>query len=248
MPTQACKRHIIRGVAAYIVKGYAMKRASGIILPLWSLPSPYGVGTMGQAAKDFVDFLADASQSWWQVLPVGPTSYGDSPYQSPSAFAGNPYFIDLDLLVADGLLTQAEVDAPNWGDDPARVDYGLLCGNRLDLLRLACDRGWRRDESAVCAFVRENEDWLPDYALFMSIKRRFGMVAWYTWPDEEIRLHRPAAIARYARELDDDVRLFTYVQYLFFKQWSELRAYAHGRGVGIFGDMPIYVALDSADV
>ena len=225
-----------------------MKRSSGIILPLFSLPSPYGVGTMGQAARDFVDFLDEADQSWWQVLPVGPTSSGDSPYQSPSAFAGNPYFIDLDLLVADGLLTKQEIDACNWGDNPSRVDYGLLYQYRLDLLRLACERGWQRDSADVQAFARENKDWLEDYALFMAIKRHFGMVAWYEWPDKEARLHEQDALARYARELDADVRLFTYVQYLFFKQWAALRAYAHEHGVGIFGDMPIYVALDSADV
>ena len=225
-----------------------MKRASGIILPVFSLPSPYGVGTLGKAARDFVDFLADARQSWWQVLPVGPTSYGDSPYQSPSAFAGNPYFVDLDLLVADGLLTQAEIEAPNWGDDPARVDYGALYESRLDLLRRACGRGWQRDADDVAAFARDNADWLGDYVLFMAVKRHFGMASWYTWPDEDIRLHDADACRRYERELDDDVRLFTYVQYLFFRQWEALRAYAHERGVGIFGDMPIYVALDSADV
>ncbi|MBR3317827.1 MAG: 4-alpha-glucanotransferase [Atopobiaceae bacterium] len=225
-----------------------MKRASGIILPLFSLPSPYGVGTMGKAARDFVDFLAAAKQSWWQVLPVAPTSHGDSPYQSPSAFAGNPYFVDLDMLVADGLITKAEAEAPTWGDDPTRVDYAALYENRLDLLRLACERGWERDQAAVQSFASENADWLEDYALFMAIKRHFGMAAWYAWPDDEIRLHRKNACRRYARELDDDVRLFTYVQYLFFSQWKELRDYAHSRNVRIFGDMPIYVALDSADV
>ena len=225
-----------------------MERTSGIILPLFSLPSPYGVGTLGKAARDFVDFLADAKQSWWQVLPVGPTSYGDSPYQSPSAFAGNPYFVDLDLLVADGLLTKAEVEAPSWGANPSRVDYGLLYENRLDLLRLACERGWQRDLSEVQAFAQENADWLDDYALFMALKRHFSMAAWYTWPDEDIRLHRLDACARYGNELASDVRLFTYVQYLFFMQWESLRSYAHAHGIGIFGDMPIYVALDSADV
>ena len=225
-----------------------MERASGIILPIFSLPSPYGIGTMGKAARDFVDFLAKTGQTWWQVLPVGPTGYGDSPYQSPSAFAGNPYFVDLDLLVADGLLTQAEVDAPNWGGDPTRVDYGLLYKNRLELLRLACERGWERDAAGVREFEKKNAGWLGDYALFMAAKRCFGMAPWYAWPDEEIRLHAPAAIKRYSVELEADVRLFTYVQYLFFTQWNSLRAYAHARGVRIFGDMPIYVALDSADV
>ena len=225
-----------------------MRRSSGIILPVFSLPSPYGVGTVGKAARDFVDFLAEANQSWWQVLPVGPTSAGDSPYQSPSAFAGNPYLIDLDLLVADGLLAKQEIDACDWGSNPGRVDYGLLYRNRLDLLRRACDRGWERDRAGVQAFAAENADWLQDYALFMAIKRHFGMVSWLEWPDDEARMHRRDALARYARELDADVRLFTYVQYLFYKQWAELRAYARERGVGIFGDMPIYVALDSADV
>jgi len=225
-----------------------MKRASGIVLPLFSLPSPYGIGTMGKAAKGFVDFLADARQSWWQVLPVGPTSYGDSPYQSPSAFAGNPNFVDLDLLVADGLLTKAEIESREWGEDPSCVDYELLYENRLDLLRLACDRGWRRDLADVQAFAQENADWLDDYALFMAVKRHFCMAAWYTWPDEGIRLHGQDACLHYRRELAADVRLFTFVQYLFFKQWNELRSYAHDHDVGIFGDMPIYVALDSADV
>ena len=146
-----------------------MKRASGIILPVFSLPSPYGVGTLGKAARDFVDFLADARQSWWQVLPVGPTSYGDSPYQSPSAFAGNPYFVDLDLLVADGLLTQAEIEAPNWGDDPARVDYGALYESRLDLLRRACGRGWQRDADDVAAFARQ--EGLTGHARSVTIRK-----------------------------------------------------------------------------
>lgn len=203
---------------------------------------------MGQAARDFIDFLAAAGQSWWQVLPVGPTSAGDSPYQSPSAFAGNPYFIDLDLLVTDGLLSRQEIDACDWGSDPGRVDYGLLYQNRLPLLRLACERGWQRDHADVQAFAKENADWLEDYALFMAIKRHFGMIPWYEWPDDEARMHWPDALTRYAHELDNDVRLFTYVQYLFFGQWAALRAYAHKRGVRIFGDMPIYVALDSADV
>lgn len=224
-----------------------MKRSSGIILPLFSLPSPYGVGTLGRAARDFVDFLAEANQSWWQMLPVGPTGAGDSPYQSPSAFAGNALFIDLDLLVVDGLLTQQEIDACEWGNDPSRVNYGLVNQNRQDLLRLACERGWQRDLAAVQTFAEENEDWLEDYALFMAMKRHFGMAPWYEWPDEA-RLHKQDALARFARELDADVRLFTYTQYLFFKQWADLRSYAHERGVGIFGDMPIYVALDSADV
>ena len=225
-----------------------IQRSSGILMPIFSLPSPYGIGTMGAAARDFVDFLAEAGQSWWQILPVGPTSYGDSPYQSPSTFAGNPYFIDLDWLVEDGLLEQAEIDALSWGSDPERVDYGIMYENRFILLQKATDRGWERDADKVAAFERDNAGWLPDYALFMALKRHFDMRCWLEWPDEAVRLRRPEALEQYRTELAADIRLFTYIQYLFFTQWSDLRAYAHEKGVGIIGDLPIYVALDSVDV
>ncbi|MBR0447734.1 MAG: 4-alpha-glucanotransferase [Clostridia bacterium] len=225
-----------------------MKRSSGILMGIFSLPSPYGIGTLGAAARDFVDFLAASGQTWWQMLPVGPTSYGDSPYQSPSTFAGNPYFIDLDMLVEDGLLMQEEIDALSWGDDPACVDYGLLYQNRYVLLQKATDRGWKRDQKEVAAFVKDNENWLPDYALFMALKRHFDMVCWLDWADEDIRLRKPAAMAKYRKMLDKDVCLFTYIQYLFYKQWNALRDYAHEKGIGIIGDLPIYVALDSVDV
>ena len=217
-------------------------------MPISSLPSPHGIGTLGAEARKFVDFLADAGQSWWQILPVGPTSYGDSPYQSFSAYAGNPYLIDLDLLCEDGLLTPAEVNAVSWGTDPARVDYSAIYNGRFPLLHLATERGWERDADKVKAFSEENDAWLPDYALFMALKRHFGMSAWTEWPDEDIRLRRPEAVARYREELADDIRLFTYIQYLFFRQWEALRSYAHEKGIGIIGDLPIYVAMDSADV
>ena len=225
-----------------------MKRSSGIILPVYALPSPYGVGSLGQAALDFVDFLVDAGQAWWQMLPVGPTSYGDSPYQSPSTFAGNPYFIDLDALVADGLLEQAEVDAVDWGNDPACVDYSGLFEKRPALLRRAYERGWKRDGASVEAFRAKNASWLEDYALFMAVKRHFGMATWTEWPDEAIRLREPSAITRYRDLLADEVHYNVYVQFLFFKQWERLHDYARDKGVGLMGDMPIYVALDSADV
>ena len=225
-----------------------IKRSSGILMPIFALPSPYGIGTLGKAARDFVDFLADAGQAWWQILPVGPTSYGDSPYQSPSTYAGNPYFIDLDLLKEDGLLTQAEIDAVNWGDNPAKVDYGLLYENRYVLLKKAMERGWERDQKAITAFAEENAAWLPDYALFMALKKYFGMASWLQWPDQNARLRKPDTLEKYRNLLEADIRLYTYLQYLFFKQWSSLREYAHKKGIGIIGDMPIYVALDSADV
>jgi len=224
-----------------------MERSSGILMPISSLPSPYGIGTLGREAYKYIDFLAAAGQKYWQILPVGPTSYGDSPYQSPSAYAGNPYFIDLDMLVEDGLLLKEEISDINWGDDPARVDYGRLYEYRFPLLKTAAERGWRRDKEQAEAFAAENA-WLEDYAFFMALKRHFGMLSWQEWPDEDIRLRKPEAMERYRRDLQADIRLFTYIQYLFFQQWGKLRAYAHEHGVSIIGDLPIYVALDSADV
>ena len=224
-----------------------MKRSSGILMPISSLPSAYGIGTLGKEAYDFVDFLAEAGQAWWQILPVGPTSYGDSPYQSLSTYAGNPYFIDLDILCQEGLLDAGELKRVNWGDDPTHVDYGKIYENRYHFLQKATDRGWKKDAEAVAAFEAENANWLPDYALFMALKRRFDMQSWTEW-EEDIRLHRSEAVEKYRVELADDVRLFTYIQFLFFKQWTALRDYAHKKGIGIIGDMPIYVAMDSADV
>ena len=217
-------------------------------MPVSALPSPYGIGTLGQEAYDFVDFLAAAKHYWWQMLPVGPTSYGDSPYQSFSTYAGNPYFVDLVTLRDDGLLTQAELDAMDWGSDPVHVDYEKIYRSRFVVLEKAMQRGWARDEKAILDFAKENARWLDDYVLFMALKRRYGMVAWTEWPDEDVRLHRPAAVERCRKELAEDIRLFTYIQYLFYQQWDKLREYAHSKGVGIIGDMPIYVAMDSADV
>ncbi len=225
-----------------------MERAAGILLSLSSLPSPHGIGTMGEEARQFVDFLADAGQKYWQLLPVGPISYGDSPYQSFSAFAGNPYYIDLDALVSDGLLTAEEVAAPFWGDDPEQVDYGAVYAARFELLEKAFDRGWKADRIAVASFAAKNRSWLPDYALFMALKRHFGMAAWTAWPLADIRLRKPAAVERWTQELDRDVRFFTYLQYLFRKQWDALKEYAGKKGIQLIGDLPIYVALDSADV
>lgn len=225
-----------------------MDRSAGILMPISSLPSPYGIGTFGKAAYRFADFLHEAGQKYWQLLPLGPTSYGDSPYQAFSTFAGNPYFIDLDTLIADELLTQTEVDACAWGTEPRYVDYGKIYESRFALLEKAKARGWSRDREAVAAFEAENARWLPDYALFMALKRRFGMKSWTEWPDEGARLHTPEAVARYRVELREDVELFTYIQFLFFRQWSALKHYINGLGIRIIGDIPIYVAMDSSDV
>ena len=224
-----------------------MKRSSGILLPVTALSGPYGIGTLGRAAYDFVDFLAAAEQSWWQVLPVGPTGYGDSPYQSFSTFAGNPYLIDLDLLADDGLLERAELEKIDWGGDPGRVDYGKIYAGRFAVLQKAAARGKERFENEVQRFVQAQRAWLPDYALFMALKRHFGMRPWSAWP-EDARLRRPEALEHYRAALHEDVELFEWIQFLFFRQWAALREYAHGHGVGIIGDLPVYVAMDSADV
>ena len=216
-------------------------------MPLFSLPSPYGIGTMGSAAREFVDFLSSAGQKYWQMLPVGPISYGDSPYQSFSSFAGNPYYVDIELLIEDGLLTKEEADAADFGDDPCKVDYGKLYNNRLGLLRKAAARGIPRDRKAFNAFIMEKE-WLPDYALFMALKQHYGMRPWPEWTDEDIRLHQPEACARWNKDLFEDVEVFEYIQFLFYKQWNDLKTYTNDAGISIIGDIPIYIALDSAEV
>ncbi len=225
-----------------------MERSSGILLPISSLPSPYGIGTLGKAAYDFIDFLEKSEQKWWQILPVGPTSYGDSPYQSFSSFAGNPYFIDLDMLCREGLLSKNEVKEMDWGSRLDTIDYEKIYQNRFVLLEKVKQRGWNKDALKVRAFQEENKRWLLDYALFMALKRYFGMKAWTEWEDENIRLRKPDAMAYYRQKLSKDIELFIYIQYLFYKQWDALRWYAGERGIGIIGDVPIYTAMDSADV
>ena len=226
-----------------------MNRCSGILMPVFSLPSPYGIGTLGKAAYDFADFLHAAGQRCWQMLPLGPTSYGDSPYQSFSTYAGNPYFIDLDMLIEDGLLTRDEVESQNWGTEPRYVDYGKIYESRFAVLQKAKDRGWVRDQAEVAAFQAENSRWLPDYALYMACKRHFGMRSWTEWEDADIRLRKsPEVLERYRTLLREDVELFTYLQFLFFRQWNKLRDYLHGLDIQVIGDLPIYVAMDSADV
>lgn len=183
------------------------------------------------------------------MLPLGPTSYGDSPYQSFSTYAGNPYFIDLELLIEDGLLTRDEVESQNWGTNPRYVDYGRIYESRFAVLQKAKDRGWERDQAEVAAFQAENCRWLPDYALYMACKRHFGMRSWTEWDDADIRLRRsPEVLEQYRTLLREDVELFTYLQFLFFRQWNRLRDYLHSLDIQVIGDLPIYVAMDSADV
>ncbi len=224
-------------------------RASGILMHISSLPSPWGIGTFGREAYAFADFLAEAKQKYWQILPLGPTGYGDSPYQTGSAFAGNPYFIDLDALCDDGLLHREEIEGVFWGDDPTQVDYGALFNGRAGLLRLAYRRGWERDKTAVDAFRAANAGWLEDYALFTAFKQHFGMKPWTEWEDRELRLRSSQKVLdRYARQLRETVEQCVYTQFLFFRQWEALRSYVHEKGIKIIGDVPIYVPLDSSDV
>ena len=224
-----------------------MERSSGILLPISALPSPHGIGALGREAYAFADFLRSAGQKYWQLLPLGPTSYGDSPYQSFSTFAGNPYFIDLDLLAEDGLLTSGDLDNVRWGDAPRSIDYGRIYESRFAVLRKAFRAGYPRDEAAVASFRQENP-WLDNYTLYMAVKSHFGMKSWLDWPDEDIRLRKPEAVQRYSRDLAEDTAFYTYLQYLFFRQWNALREYIHSLDIQIIGDLPIYVAMDSADV
>ena len=221
-------------------------RSSGILLHISSLPSPYGIGTLGKAAYEFADFLHDAGQHYWQILPIGPTSYGDSPYQSFSTCAGNPYFIDLELLRDDGLILQEELDSIDWAAHEERVDYGFQFSVRFDLLYRAYERGRDRYAREVEQFRAENP-WVEEYALYMAVKRSRGMVSWEQWP-EEIRLRRPGAVETYATVLAEDMNFFIFLQFLFFRQWDALRGYVHSKGIEIIGDLPIYVPYDSCDV
>ena len=218
-------------------------RKSGILMHITSLPGPYGIGSMGKCAYEFVDFLCEAGQTYWQVLPLNPTGYGNSPYQSFSSFAGNHYLIDLDTLIAEGLLLQDEVDSLTR--DEMRVDFGYLFENRVKLLRLAYER-FSPDE-AYRKFVTQNADWLEDYALFMSLKEKFRGRPWYKW-SISLMIRLPEMIRSTQRELADSIGFHCFLQYQFFRQWKALRGYANQKGIKIIGDVPIYVPLDSVDV
>ncbi len=225
-----------------------MKRSSGILMPIFSLPSPYGIGTLGKEAYAFIDFLKSAGQTWWQLLPLGPTSYGDSPYQSPSSFAGNPYFIDPDMLAEDGLLTEAELKEYSFGKDPQRVDYCLLYKNRYRMLKAAATRGMGKYGKEIAEFRKDQAEWLEDYALFMAAKKHFDMVCWLEWPDEKLIKREPETLAFYREKLKEEIDFQVFMQFMFFRQWAALKDYAKAAGIKLFGDIPLYVALDSADV
>lgn len=224
-----------------------MARSAGVLLSITSLPSPYGIGTIGKEARKFADFLKASGQKIWQILPVGPTSYGDSPYQSFSTYAGNPYMIDLDTLCDEGLITKEELDSYDWGDDDGKVDYEKIYNNRFEVLRTAYKNFKMGDQKKFSSFKRKNCKWLKNYALYMAVKKSFDMASWLEWPDEEIKMHEEKAVEHYQRKYKDEVDFWKFVQFKFYEQWESFRAYVNGLGIKILGDMPIYVAMDSAD-
>lgn len=224
------------------------ERQSGVLMHISSLPGKYGIGSFGKSAYDFVDFLVRSKQTYWQILPLGPTSYGDSPYQSFSAFAGNTHFLDFDQFVQEGLLTTEEL-AGNWGEDATTVDYALIYERRRPILEKVVQRFLERgDLSDYHRFVEEKAEWLEPFAEYMAIKESFDMKSWSNWTDEEIKRRHPEALANYREKLADKLEYHRVTQYLFDKQWKALKHYANERHIQIIGDMPIYVAEDSVEM
>ncbi len=221
-------------------------RKSGILLPVSSLPSKYGIGTFSKEAYEFVDFLERAGQGFWQILPLGPTGYGDSPYQSFSTFAGNPYYIALEDLAEKGWLTKEECEECDFGGDNGYVDYEKIYLSRFRILRKAYERSSIGKEEDFHRFQEENRFWLEDYGLYMAVKNSFGARSWTEW-EEDIRVRKPEAVEAYKEKYKEEIEFYQFQQYLFAKQWLALKAYANKKGIQIIGDIPIYVALDSAD-
>ncbi|MGN0376739.1 MAG: 4-alpha-glucanotransferase [Suilimivivens sp.] len=228
------------------MKTNRLERGAGVLLSVTSLPSPYGIGSLGRTAYDFVDLLVEMKQKYWQVLPLGPTGYGDSPYQSFSAFAGNPYLIDLDLLVTEGLLKKKEVSSCNFGDKTETVDYGLLYENRYKVLRRAFKR-FDKSTEIYKKFCCENKFWLNDYSLYMAVKNSQGGKSWLEW-EAPLRNRDRETLQNCKKELKKEIGFWKFLQFKFFEQWGALKDYANEKGIKIIGDIPLYVALDSADV
>lgn len=222
------------------------ERASGILMHISSLPGPYGIGDLGKGAYEFADFLKETGTRTWQILPLGITGYGDSPYQSFSAFAGNPYFIDLDEFVEAGYLSRAQIARADLGRDPERVDYGKLYDHKMPLLKAAYAKARPELEQKLKAFLKR-EDWLKDFALFMAIKDHHEGVSWQMWP-QELKRRDELALARFTRDHEDDIYFWVFTQFYFFKQWTRLKQYANRHGIQLIGDIPIYVAEDGSDI
>jgi len=223
-----------------------INRSAGVLMPIFSLPSPYGIGCFGKSAYEFVDWLCLAGMKYWQVLPLNPTSYGDSPYQSPSTFAGNPYFIDVKELIKKGLLNAREASRALPIESKDSIDYEMLYKKKMPLLRLAFSRFDVADKE-FNSFVKEQSKWLVDYALFMAIKDKYECNTWYDFP-KELKFRKATALKRAIKDLSEEIKFYEFLQYEFYKEWGALKKYANNAGVKIIGDMPLYVALDSADV
>ncbi|MBN1037909.1 4-alpha-glucanotransferase [Clostridium botulinum] len=223
-----------------------MRRSSGIIMHIASLPGEFGIGTFGKEAYEFADFLKESHQKYWQILPIGPTSYGDSPYQSFSAFAGNPYFIDFNLLKKDGLLKSKDYSNLNFGKDKEDIDYGLIFVEKMKVLRKAYERFKLNLPTDLKEFEEENQ-WLDDYSLYMALKSKFELKSWQKW-DIDIKLRKKEVLNKYREELKDEINLWKFIQYKFFEQWTNLKKYVNDLDIEIIGDIPIYVAEDSADI
>ena len=221
-------------------------RRNGMLLPIASLPSPYGIGGFSKEAYEFIDLLEETGQKLWQILPLGPTSYGDSPYQSFSTFAGNPYFIDLDTLAEKGWLTKEACEASDYGDNESYIDYGRIYNSRFVLLKQAFLNSDILSDEKFTEFCKANQHWLPDYALYMALKNQNDGKSWIEW-EEEIRLRKPEAVECYKKELEEECNFYEFLQYEFHEQWTKVKEYAHKKGIQIVGDVPIYVAFDSAD-
>jgi 4-alpha-glucanotransferase len=224
-----------------------MERGSGIIMHIASLPGKYGIGTFGKEAYEFADFLKKAGQRYWQILPLGQTSYGDSPYQSFSAFAGNPYFIDFDILEKDGLLNKEDYNSINFGDNSEVINYEVIFTEKMKVLRLAYENSKKNKPDNLENFKKIEASWLDDYALFMAVKANFDLKSSQTW-DDDIRLRKEETLTKYKDQLSDEIQYWEFLQYEFFEQWKNLKDYVNNLGIEIIGDIPIYVAEDSADL
>ena len=220
-------------------------RKSGILMHITSLPGPYGVGTLGKSAYAFLEFLHKSGQQSWQMLPLTPTGYGDSPYQSCSAYAGNPYLIDLDTLVRQHLLTKEELLGVDWGEDESRVDFGKLYNGRTPILKLAYSRF--RNDRALNAFIKKNASWLEDFALYMALKETHGYAPWFQW-EKKLKFRDPETLEEQKQLLEEPMRFYCFVQYMFYRQWNALRKKAGEYGIELIGDVPIYVPYDSVEV
>lgn len=220
-------------------------RKSGILMHITSLPGPYGVGTLGKSAYAFLEFLHKSGQQSWQMLPLTPTGYGDSPYQSCSAYAGNPYLIDLDTLVRQHLLTKEELLGVDWGEDESHVDFGKLYNGRTPILKLAYSRF--RNDRALNAFIKKNTSWLEDFALYMALKETHGYAPWFQW-EKKLKFRDPETLEEQKQLLEEPMRFYCFVQYMFYRQWNALRKKAGEYGIELIGDVPIYVPYDSVEV